>query len=290
MLGIQYNEVYTAKATEYISNVIDAERSDGKVIILGDSHAFKAIDNELIGKNMLNLSYPSDSLMEMYIKLGYLLENGKKIKYLVLPADYHIFSSYRLNNNNCDFIVPLVSTDIYNKIYSENISAVEKKLLEFNPFLLSRERTKISRWIFNKMLIDTINHDGANMMWSDTTNEYREHQTNLRLNKQLAHTILEKNLQLYYTQIVELCFDNEIEIIAIRYPVSSEYSEQLKKYDIEKVNRYIDNLEFVEYVDYTNVFNEYPNYFSDMDHLNDQGSLVFTEVLIQDIKEKGIIH
>ena len=267
-------------------------------ILLGDSH-FIPLSDHLKDLNYLNISYASDSINDLFVKYKYLVEKGIIVNSIILLADYHMFSNYRMKLNNHEKSYLYAHLIDYIKLYDGNI---EQYL--FNRFISLCNLHILNKGgieYFNKLIlqkyikqsvgvdvISTINTNTDilsrfNNIFSDLNDENRKINTKKRFNKQFQESINER-LILNYEDFVDQIKLNGSSLILLRMPVSNEYIELLNQYSaLEKLQN---NKIFKEnlLLDYSDLFKERQDYFDNADHLNIEGGKIMSQILQDTLK------
>jgi hypothetical protein len=61
-------------------------------LIIGDSHPGEDLADAFLPSNMLKITHPGENISLSLIKIKYYLSKSKRIKYLIIPLDYHTLS------------------------------------------------------------------------------------------------------------------------------------------------------------------------------------------------------
>jgi hypothetical protein len=106
--------------------------------------------------------------------------------------------------------------------------------------------------------------------------------------------IIDQDILYYFKKILDLCIENRINIILIKYPLSRNYL--LNATDYVNRNKFYGFLQgiladfpFLNYDiwDYQEIFIDSPAYFMDSDHLNRKGAIAFSELLSKKFSGHG---
>jgi len=108
--------------------------------------------------------------------------------------------------------------------------------------------------------------------------------------------IIDSFLLYYLIEIIRLAERNNMGVILLSYPVREEYDSYMSKMNISiewyhktvLSNIYNEFQKNLTLLDYHDVFFDNPEYFYDTDHLNPNGSEVFSKRVYEDMKEMGL--
>ncbi len=257
----------------------------GKIdyLFLGNSHLQRSINPKFI-PNSFNLAFNSNTYIENYYKLKDLIDNGVSIKYIFLQVDPHSFSSYSLKANQMKW-----DTWYYSQIMSlkeiANVtgrSRISIILLTIMPFL-GREKELLVKNKPSELYYGHLKSIG------NLTEDKLRIQSLKRIEVQfLNETLLDPTLQFYFHQILYLAKDKNISVILVANPESEAYIEALQSKNFNfnkfygvvffniKVN--VGNLN-IKFLDSLRLFLDKPYYFSDPDHVNEEGSEIFSKYI-----------
>ncbi|MGM5483218.1 MAG: hypothetical protein ACQESF_07170 [Nanobdellota archaeon] len=258
----------------------------------GDSHTRNSINPNYINRSF-NFATAAESYTETYYKIKHLLfEDEIKIKHFILQLDLHTFSEsmrnkkrlFRELNYYSDYLDLKKISELKNKSLIKTISEEKFQILGKGKDFLSyfiplHEKTRIEKgWVnvtknFPKKNIEKI-----------TENKVEGHYSS---QKQLFHN---RSLS-YFLKILKIAKENKINVIFIKYPVSIEYENELKKHNISRKEFYnklykIINKQNITYsvLDYHDRFFNDSKRFGDPDHLNHEGSTILSKEVKKDLK------
>lgn len=232
-------------------------------IVLGSSHGAAGFISKLYSVNSFNLASASQDLYYSYQLLKYCQKELKNLKNIYLF--YSVFSSgFELQKTNekerCAFFKFLFN--IPYKYETDN------KLEYFYTQTYSYYKT-------NKENIDTNGYIEQKIFFDKNFPVEKRISTHLRENQR------ENNQLTYLNKIINICNQNNINLIIIIPPARQDYRNSLPNHNVlfEKLYK-VENLPLViDLYDDTNF--EYLD-FGDFDHLNKQGAIKLTNL----IKEK----
>ena len=243
--------------------------SNGKAdwIALGDSHVANSLSNS---SWLDNLGYASDNFISLEEKAFRRIIRLKP-KGIILPADPHIFSFYRLFDNQKEKTKFLTTKTTYffsflnpiNRPYLVNI--IKSIYINKFKYLFGIKKNKIKK-------ID----------WVDTPIKQRNYETSIRV--QLHTPILQFKSHPYYQKykkMIKSYLDLNIKVCLVRYPVSTLYFNETKSIDIfNQVNSSFKSIAMkynINFVDLSNVLEN--NKFSDTDHIKPEYKRMITNLI-----------
>jgi len=258
----------------YFEKMIKVEKSI-KSIILSDSHGANLNDDLLFENNILNLSFPSDSYIDMLNKLKFVL---KKItpQVVAVTVDRHTLSLYRDGLNNNDL-----------SSYLNDIGTFKGNLIEVFPIFRARNQSVIreyfikiigSIFIYNKEKKSSYQP----LSWEDQT--MKERIAVERVKVQFPQSSYSDSLKVSLLEIIKICAINNIKLIGLRYPLTAEYIKAVGELDSGALKIFKD-LE-LSILDYESLFITQANLFQNEDHLNYDGGIVLSNIIIKDIDEE----
>ena len=276
---------YLQQKTRYVSNITDYQKFKSPVLILGDSQP-AAIPQEMLGGEIYNFAFGSDSLNEMSIKLRYALNVNPGIHTVLVSYDYHVLSKYRTSINNKlliqSFTDPATYKELYHEAYPENpLSRFLSRSPYFEPNVYVFTRRKIFESIRNLFKRRSEKNIDASKNWVDIPPADRLDSAANR-----AKTLLQEisaDLLDHYREMIALCHQHHIRVIAVRYPLSRDYLAVIKPYDLTAVDTALKSLAFDLILDYKDLLPD-SQYYTNADHMNLAGIMIFLEKLTGDIK------
>ncbi len=247
-----------------------------KTFIFSDSHGIP-IGTLSEKYNVFNFSAKSDSYFDMKRKILYLLANGFNIDTVFITVDDYTLSPYREKVNNFD------KSSIYSLPfeYENYYTYIKGKYLNYYLPIFQPKVTALFKSYLKAKLKDIYQPNNTSLkmeLWCDYSEDERALKAEKRIKSQFPIKNKSKKLENTLLEIIHLCQLNEIELIGIKFPVSSSYVDVLKSksYGADKI--FTTNGLRVE--DYKEIFLFYPAYFSDQDHLNSRGGEIFAARLL----------
>ena len=245
-------------------------RNSNEIIILADSHGLPLKDN-LNMQGVTNFSSASDSYYDMYRKLIYSIKN-LNIKKVIITTDNHTLSKYRENFNNTDRSVKYIQFDDNDILLNNSYELFKEKYLQRIIPLFNPKTTEIVK------------------NYLKSFGNKKKRQTNWKLNNNkkfaskeradLQYIGLESSFRLTecIKSLAKLCDNNNIEIVAIKFPLSKDYLIEIegKNFGADDLFKSLD----IEVYDFSKLYVDYDEYFANQDHLNSIGGKIFAEELI----------
>lgn len=244
-----------------------------KIYLLADSHGDALGDFK--NDEIYNFSAPSDSYFDMRKKLDYLI-NHSDIETVILTVDNHTLSPYRDKSNNLDRSAHFTSSSDYSN-YLEFIKI--KYFYQIFVILDPQYGTLLKTYgvsFFKK------GKSSNSKSWSNRPDVSREKASLARFKKQFSFkknsTILRNEL----LEIINLCKENDVQLIGIKFPVSKNYFELEKSKNYGSANIFLEkNIPIIELKDFNYKDN---TLFKDQDHLNAKGAEIYKAELWEKLK------
>jgi hypothetical protein len=265
------------------------DRSNPSILILGDSHAQNAIAANTLGPEYFSLAQGGDNIRQIFLKLDYAIRQKPGIRYLLIPLDYHTFSWHRYKNMNFDQDLDYTrNIRLIADLYDVAVASVfVRSLIHLLP-LASADNWEKYFYLLTRAnpneLISERNYD-------ESTPFEKEVSARRRVKGHLGKQIVYDELVGVMDRLIAFCGSHNLKIIGIRYPLSAEYARYASHFDIGRIERIFQARRdhFFMILNYVDIFNGYPCYFLNADHLNPQGALIFTRILARDM-EYALLH
>lgn len=268
------------------------------VAILGDSHPQKAVMASRIDGGY-NFSTSAESYIFTYYKLKYYLERGDFHPELaVVPVDLHSFVSFRRERaENIDpaFWGKYVNYWEYGSETGDLISVVPT-ILKAKFGVLGGLDLVSPAAVYGMESPELVS---GFIPSSDNFAAYPAEERFDRAMERTAfhfdgYTYMDHVLVDYFYRLLDLLDMYGITVVLVYYPVTDTYYQAAADYiPVE------DHLAAVEHLvaerppalilDYHDLFFGQLEYFSDSDHLNVDGAEIFTDLLIQNLQEAGLL-
>lgn len=245
--------------------------------LLSDSHG-NALGNLTEKNNVYNFSAGGDSYIDMHRKLQFLIKKSK-IQRVLVSVDDHTLSKYREAMNNVDRSVVFLDWGIDDskeklfEIIKNNY--VKKYLIFFNI----KGREVLKSYLNSKFSKKNNDHREWNSLSLDEKKKLSRTRFNFQFNYEKSEL-----LTYYLLEIINLCNDNNIELIGIKFPLTNEYFSTLGDNSFGADN--IFESKNIKVVDFKNIYLGNDEYFYDQDHLNKKGSSELVKVLSGNVLKK----
>ena len=196
------------------------------VYFLGNSRIYRGINpDKFTSVNSYNFAHDNDSYNQMYYKLLYLLDNGKRIDYLVIGTDYFQFSNLSDTRN-------YIYASLFPKEYLEDFEIASRfpQSLESIRTLWMNKQNGLSsciQYILGKDAPENISYQKENGQYC----MYGQASGAETIDRD--YSILDIQYG-YYKKIISLCEDEGIELFVIMPPLWK--GEIASHSDEERVN------------------------------------------------------
>ena len=280
LLGIN-TIIYFAGRSLYFgdySNVSTSFRS----YLLADSHGLP-LKNLTEKYGVYNFSAGSDSYFDMYRKVVYLIKNTA-VDTIYITADDHTLGEYRENNNNSDRSVIFSVPDQFDSYYDY----VKDRYIKYYIALFQPKL----RYIIRSYLVSKLkaalqsgkqrSSNNKQSTWQAMDSNERMKFSQRRALTQFPDDKNSVNLEKNLTAIIKLCRQNNIVLIGVKFPLTSEYVKVTanKSYWADRVL----TLSGYQVLDFSKFYSDNSDYFVDQDHLNETGGRNFVNLLFEDTK------
>lgn len=243
-------------------------------LILGDSHPGQSLVNLLPG-NWFKATHAGEDMESMLLKLEYYSKNSDKIKYLIIPLDYHTL--------NGTWGVPKQEYDIYRRTMMTPLTRVSKLFDDYN-------RKIAVNWFFSKLNNKIFKTQASQSKPATGWEEISENDPELlkkvavRAKGMLHEPIINNNSVLTIEKISEIAKSKGILLIGVRYPLPNDYIKYANENRLNRIDAWIEKNKkmFHKIFDYRYVFKDEQYYFGNEDHLNIPGSNKFTTIFVSD--------
>jgi hypothetical protein len=249
--------------------------------LLADSHGLplKSLTEKY---GVYNFSAGSDSYFDMHRKLVYLI-NNTRVDTIYITADDHTLGQYRESNNNSDRSVIYSLPNQFDNYYDY---IKERYIKYYLPLFQPKLRYVIRSYMGSKLtsVARSVLSSSKNkqLTWMLLSSDEK-----IKLSRNRAHTQFPDdknsvNLEQDLTEIIKLCKQNNIELIGVKLPLTTEYGKITanKSYGADSVIK----LNGYKVLDYSKSYAGNSEYFADPDHLNETGGRYFVNLLFEDTK------
>lgn len=249
------------------------------ICFIGDSHIQKAIDDKLV-PNSKNHGLSAEQYLNSYYKIKLLLRNKQQLKKIYLGFSYHNLSAYSdeftigektaFVGSKYFFLLPKKEQFNMLKSVEENRNTLLKNLVKelINTNLHKTEKLDFIGFYQNKFDKSSANLKSINK---------RIRQQYYKNDKVIPFS--EHNL-LYLKKIIELCKENNVELVIINSPLHPVYKSKIPK---EYIDFYTDFCKEnkLKVLDFSDMKLSEDCYIFDGDHVSLKGSKVLTNHFIE---------
>ncbi|MSR78366.1 MAG: SGNH/GDSL hydrolase family protein [Candidatus Omnitrophica bacterium] len=249
--------------------------SDKSNAVFGDSHGAQ----DFMGRqDFINLSFPSESVDIIAAKIK-LYFSSRRMEKVILQADPHMFSEYRIKENVNDYI--RLFEDPRQPLLQILTPRHRKYLLFYWKALISGRGFK-SKFRVNPDGSQTIEDREAGTE-QETPKDF-DLQTRVRLQKPQENFEKSVSVKNYQTMLQDLK-ERQAQVCLVTFPVSPEYAGEAARFpDFEKARNFFQAMAAqygFSYVNYWNSLQD-PHLFRNDDHLNVQGAKALTQRMVND--------
>ncbi|MEM7186391.1 MAG: hypothetical protein AAF466_07010 [Bacteroidota bacterium] len=237
--------------------------------LVADSHGH-SLDTLTNAFGIFNFSDPSDSYKDMLRKVKYALRNSE-VKRILIAADHHTLTTYRETNNNLDRSAIYASREDYPSWYA---SFNERYLQRYVPLIHGKSRDALLMHI--KSLWSNTSRNKSH--WADASREYRMSRARLRAGIHYGASKRSKEMEALLTEIIQLCKQQGVEVMGLKFPLSPEYREATN--GLGYAPDRIFEKAGVELLDFRAILNR-PEDFRDQDHVSETGGRKLLPVIDQ---------
>ena len=238
-----------------------------ELLILGNSGAYRGINPACFDVPSFNFSHDNDSYNQMYYKLVWLLEHGKKPKFVIVGVDYFQFSFISDTRN-------YVYSEFLGKNYMNDYASNSNLIVKLESWFEEKNIFKFSRM---KYLINLLHHP-------DTTIHQKNNGQYIKPGKALpnnkySYSIKRLNIQVtYFEKLLTLCSQMKCKVFLTMLPVRKNALNNYTQQEIEEFNRFI-TLHTNANIFYMN-YSLSPDYniedYTDITHLNERAANKFS--------------
>jgi hypothetical protein len=238
--------------------------------LFADSHG-TPIGNQLEKYGIYNFSAASDSYFDMLIKIKYLIKHTN-IERIFITVDDHTLSPYRENANNLERSSYFIISEDYSNVLKGIGIKLDKFLVLLNPGIRG-----IVRSYFQSMVLTT----KVSKNWNLLTPEEQNISAQSRFIEQFNYENKSEQLTETLIRIIELCKENNIEIIGIQFPLSEVYFAKIGDKSFGANAIFMKNQ--LKVYDYRELFFKHDDFFMNQDHLNEIGSKEFVKSYLTEL-------
>lgn len=242
----------------------NAELRQYEVLILGNSRLYCGVNPDKFTQPTFNLAHNNDTYNQMYYKLKWVLNKGKKLNAVIVGVDYFQFSIFTDTRNYA--YGPLLGSDY---------------LADYPPYkyMLTHYKELIKPYKLRTLIKDPIyKHD------------LKPNGQFVRLGEPDPNDFIKRNFsrlpiqEKYFQKILDECKAQGIKVYLVMPPLRDVELAQYDPAQVEEFKRFISTFlnEQVVYLDYSTDANFTINDFIDFSHLGPEGADKFS----RDVSER----
>lgn len=300
---------YRIVAQDSVFILLNAFRDESvqpRVVLLGDSHTTFDVVASLLPEDFYNFAYPSDNWKKFVLRAKAAARMKNTVEYFVVPLDYYQFSPNRARHvffTDYLFFSPL--EDIKEVYHPSALELFKTKVSSALP-LVSPSNRNTYRRVFGEDVYRFFNdkekekliyigehndlrRQDENVVWSKLSIEQKRLEIFDREEEQFQEPFINDDLYAVFEEFFDFAWAQDIKVIGVLYPITLEYNEALLRFDektgnITALRERYKAIPLSATLDYTHVFDNHQEYFSDTDHLNRAGAEKFTSILLKDLE------
>jgi hypothetical protein len=289
-----------------ISHKLDIEKDKSQIVVIGDSTIRLGVDeivlSELTGKSVYKLSVPGSASAVWYLLLkNNFAESAHKPDYVLVVFRDTILTApgYRVHGSYFERVDEYARADepvLIEKSFMNLMNPLERLAERFFPLYISRAEIRKSidvdiRYITPSLFgcdgicTDTAlgaNFGAANLEPNALTDAIQSAESYLYTPEQLDFNAqVERS---YLPDMIQIAKENNLNLVFVRIKVQSGSGDtpKLKKY-LTDLSAYLQEHN-VPLLNYGNDPRITPDLFRDAIHLNEQGKILFTQLLADGLK------
>lgn len=269
----------------------DSMPFDVEIANTGTSHGLHAFHYEVTDHVGFNYAMDNQSLPYDYNLIDYYHDHLKKGSILFIPISY---SSLWINEFEYD------TFESKNQRYFPVLDIAHMRFRTKGEYIINKYFSAITvadKWlkkiVKSSDLLEELPSDPL-ISWEELGRERVQNRLQIIYKDGEIKPVDEINLEAI-RKLIRLCQENDIKPILITTPYleyfNTPWPEEVMSVYHGTMKKHVQEFG-IEYWDYSNDerFNRSMQFFADTDHLNDLGGIRFTEVIIQDCYDRGILH
>jgi hypothetical protein len=260
------------------------------VMFLGDSLAYSGIDASQLPPDWLIFAYPGDNLRDVYAKIRYAAET-KGITAAVIGIGYHQLSTYRMPNRNTCATLRMLPPQEIGSVYGMSLGQLLRTYGECAVPLLSKPVREKFMIVLLEQLRERIKayRNGiaiSGVLTPDLAVTPTENGVlGGELASQMGENTAEPELVQTLADILTYGRAHGIQIVLVRFPLSTLYLEGLTSYNFAPYEQALENHPPDALLDFSREYVSDQLVFRDISHLNAEGAQRFTSVLLQALQQ-----
>lgn len=267
VLSIQYGPNTKLQIHQSFENAVSR---DYEILILGNSRPYRGINPSKFYCDAYNFSHDNDNFNQLFHKLNYLIQLGKKFDKVVLGIDYHQFS---FKSDTRNYVYGDLLGEEYMKDYEDGSTFFPK--LEYYLGNIHPNKLRRLKHVDNKPFL----RDNGHFV------KYSEAKISDTVERDL--TRLDFQVE-YFEKMLILCKAHNIRVFMVMLPLREnelKVHTAEERQDFKSFIRSYTNSVDVFYLDYSENHKFEMKDFTDITHFNAAAADRFTTILSADISE-----
>lgn len=265
-----------------------------QMLVVGDSHPRTAIDEQLLGEQIVNTAIGGEHYLKTYYRMRTLIDRtGRTTHALLLPLDAASFSSWHAENFAPEYVWGryvdyLEIGQMRGSLWSYIPRWLKARWFPYAGELRTLNQVRTKRFGFGEEL-------PTGSFGSLTPYERRITALGQAKEHLQGADLMDPGLHWAFDRIVEWADANSVQVVAVAFPVTSEYDVWVERTGAQElVNRTIlpsftANPNHL-YLDHHALFEDRNEFFSDPHHLNAAGRVGYSKYLRAVLVERGILR
>lgn len=241
------------------------------ILVVGNSHLEYAIDDEIISQ-AFNIAQSGSGYFYSYLKIREIANRNKQIDTIILGYSYEDFSEYRVNWFSGEDKIKFKMRDHFflfsSKDYFDLLKSNPRSVITNTPQVIVHSM---------KVMLKGYPYLGGHVHSdrSKLKESFKRYDPNYYINKTNK---VPKYQDKYLIKIYDYCQTNNIKLILLNSPIHPKMDKDLQANKHLYCDFASEFMPEATLINYSNYFND-DEYFSDISHLNDKGSIAFSKHL-----------
>lgn len=269
------------------------------VLLVGDSRMAVNINPDHLPPDIYNFSYPGETMRHLYLRIKYALKEKPSIEYLIIGLEDVLFSDARARLR--DAIRQMAFADLADLTEVYPVSPrflLRHAVLHYVPLINADQRRRTwDAWLddMQSAIVGQKAEAAAHLpcggirfqqkgQWGEVGMRERRSKARREVDRLLGGSAGNPEMRSVFGDILDLAHRHGVRVVGLRSPVSGSYLDAAKDYYAESPLAFMDRDKLDGMLDYIDLFAGSPDKFYDADHLNPDGSVVFTKILLEDLR------
>lgn len=268
---------------DYESYKVDLLETEYSTLIFADSHGWsltkesEQLKQRLRSNGIYNMSYGSDSYGDILAKITWIINNNIQCHTIILSVDDHMLTKHASNKYRT---IAYTSASSFSNIYNSNkASYYYYWLIRYFPTLYPSNQQLITTFLKSKTPLVSKANDDMEML----SQQKKEINITKKVENFFPSMSFKPKKQLYNNlkAITEICENNNIEIIGIKFPIDPFMNALYSKIKVlDSVKLIASRFRVSSFLNYQTSFNS-PLLLGNEDHVNVLGAELIVDELIK---------